>query len=108
MALYFDFSAMDRGGQYRSLQAAQTFIRTQMTSTDSLSILRITNGSVDVLQDFTADRNRLLSIVETMVVGETRNGLPGRVTPAPSIQAQHLDRTIVNSTYSTPIGSLPL
>ncbi len=25
---------------------------------------------MDVLQDFTADRNRLLSILETMVVGE--------------------------------------
>ncbi len=32
--------------------------------------MRYNGGSVDILQDFTADRNRLLSILETMVVGE--------------------------------------
>jgi VWFA-related protein len=37
---------------------------------DLVSIMRYNGGSVDILQDFTADRNRLLSILETMVVGE--------------------------------------
>ena len=41
-----------------------------MTAVDLVSILRYSGGSVDVLQDFTADRNRLLSILETMIVGE--------------------------------------
>src|SRR6202044_2829354 len=46
------------------------FIRTQMTTVDQVAILRYSGGSVDVLQDFTADRNHLLSILETLVVGE--------------------------------------
>ena len=78
MALYFDLSAMSQADQYRALQAAQTFIRTQMTSADSVSILRFNNGSVDVLQDFTSDRNRLLSILGTMVVGENQEWATGQ------------------------------
>ena len=54
----------------RALSAAEQFVRTQMTTVDLVSILRYQGGSVDILQDFTADRNRLLSILETMVVGE--------------------------------------
>jgi VWFA-related protein len=70
LAIYFDMSAMPPGDQLRALSAAEKFIRTQITEVDLVSILRYQGGSVDVLQDFTADRNRLLSILETMVVGE--------------------------------------
>jgi len=70
LALYFDMSAMPPPDQMRALIAAQKFIRTQMTSADLVSILRYSGSSVDVLQDFTDDRNRLLSILETLVVGE--------------------------------------
>ena len=61
---------MNPADQLRALTAAQQFIRTQMTTVDLVSILRYQGGSVDILQDFTADRKRLLSIVETMIVGE--------------------------------------
>jgi VWFA-related protein len=70
LALYFDMSAMRPADQLRALHAAEQFIRTQMTSVDLVSIMRYNSASVDVLQDFTADRNRLLSILETMIVGE--------------------------------------
>jgi len=70
LALYFDMSAMSPPDQLRALAAAQQFIRTQMTTVDLVSILRYQGGAVDILQDFTADRNKLLSIVETMIVGE--------------------------------------
>jgi VWFA-related protein len=70
LALYFDMSAMPPGDQLRALSAAEKFIRTQMTSADLVSILRYQGGSVDVLQDFTADRNHLLSILQTLIVGE--------------------------------------
>jgi VWFA-related protein len=70
LALYFDMSAMPEPDQLRALTAAEKFIRTQMTASDLVSILRYAGSSVDVLQDFTADRSRLLSILETMVVGE--------------------------------------
>src|SRR6202142_1403352 len=70
LALYFDMTAMQPVEQMRALAAAKNFIRTQMTSADLLSILRYQGAAVEVLQDFTADRSRLLSIVETMIVGE--------------------------------------
>jgi VWFA-related protein len=70
MALYFDMSAMRPADQLRALAAAEKFIRTQMATSDLISIMRYSGGAVDVLQDFTADRNRLLSILETLVVGE--------------------------------------
>ncbi len=70
LALYFDMSAMRPADQLRALTAAEKFLRTQMTTVDLVSILRYQGGSVDVLQDFTADRNKLLSILQTLVIGE--------------------------------------
>jgi VWFA-related protein len=75
LALYFDMSAMRPQDQYRALTAAEKFIRTQMTEVDLVSILRYSGGAVDVLQDFTADRNKLLSILQTMIVGEGQEGI---------------------------------
>jgi VWFA-related protein len=70
LALYFDMMAMPPGDQLRALAAAEKFIRTQMTPADLLAILRYSGGAVDVLQDFTGDHDRLLSIIQTMLVGE--------------------------------------
>ena len=70
IALYFDFTTMQSADQYRALAAAEKFIRTQMTAVDLVSLLRYSGGAVDVLQDFSSDRNKLLSILETLVVGE--------------------------------------
>ena len=69
IALYFDMTALPPQDQMRALSAAETFVRTQMTAADLISILEFNGGSVAVLQDFTADRNRLLSILQTLVVG---------------------------------------
>jgi VWFA-related protein len=70
LAFYFDMSAMRPADQLRALSAAEQFVRTQMTSADLISILRYQGSSVDILQDFTDDRNKLLSILTTLVVGE--------------------------------------
>jgi VWFA-related protein len=83
LALYFDMTALPPADQMRALDAAEKFVRTQMTTVDLVSIMRYQGGSVDILQDFTADRNRLLSILETMVVGEGQ-GLEGTTDDASS------------------------
>jgi VWFA-related protein len=70
LAFYFDMTAMPPGDQLRALTAAETFVRKQMRPQDLIAIFRYQGGSVDVLTDFTADRDHLLSILETMVVGE--------------------------------------
>lgn len=70
LALYFDLSAMPPEDQIRALAAAEKFVRSQMTASDLIAVMRFGGGSVDILQDFTADRNRILSILQTMIVGE--------------------------------------
>jgi VWFA-related protein len=70
LALYFDMTSMPAADQLRALEAAQKFLQTQMTAADLVAILRYEGGAVEVLQDFTADRERLLSIISTIAVGE--------------------------------------
>jgi VWFA-related protein len=70
LAMYFDMTAMRPEDQIRALAAAEKFVRTQMTEADRVALLRYTGGGVDVLHDFTADRSALLSILETLAVGE--------------------------------------
>lgn len=73
LALYFDLSAMMPPDQIRALDAARKFVRTQMSSEDLVAVLVYSGGAVQVLQDFSGDRQRLLNILETLVVGEDEN-----------------------------------
>jgi len=73
LAFYFDMSAMPETDQVRALAAAIKFIQTQMTPSDLMALLVYQSGAVQVLQDFTADRERLVSIVKTLIVGEDQN-----------------------------------
>ncbi len=71
MVFYFDMAGMPNpADQQRALIAAEKFVREDLTAADLVCIMRYQGASVDTLQDFTADRSRLLSILETMVVGE--------------------------------------
>ncbi len=70
LALYFDMTAMPPPDQLRALDAATKFIKKQMTPADLVAILQYAGGSVQVAQDFTADRERLLGIIQTMIVGD--------------------------------------
>jgi len=73
LALYFDLSAMAPPDQLRALNAAKKFIRSNMTGADLMAIMQYSGGAVQVLQDFTADRAKLESIIQTMIVGEDEN-----------------------------------
>jgi VWFA-related protein len=70
LAMYFDMSNMPPADQLRALTAGTKFVREQMSPADQVAIMRYSGGSVDVLSDFTSDRNRLLSVLETLAVGE--------------------------------------
>lgn len=70
LVLYFDLTSLAPIEQQRSYKAAMEFIREQMTPSDLIALMRYRGGSMEVLQDFTSDRNRLLSIVSTLSVGE--------------------------------------
>src|SRR5262249_46662892 len=73
LAMYFDMSAMPPGDQIRAFTAAQKFVRTQMTPADLVAIMMYAGGAVQVLEDFTADRERLLSTLQTLIIGEDEN-----------------------------------
>lgn len=70
LALYFDMTAMPQSDQLRSLSAAETFIAKTMTPEDLMCIMRYNGASVDVLSEFTDDKDKLQSILETIIVGE--------------------------------------
>ncbi len=73
LALYFDMSAMPVPDQLRAFTAAQKFVRIQLTPADLVAVLMYRSGAVQVLQDFTSDRDRLETIIETLIVGEDQN-----------------------------------
>ncbi|MEO8126771.1 MAG: VWA domain-containing protein [Bryobacteraceae bacterium] len=73
LALYFDMTAMPPQDQSRAIGAAQQFIRKQMTAADLVAIMVYSGGEVMVHEDFTGDRERLLSTLQTMIAGEDEN-----------------------------------
>jgi VWFA-related protein len=72
LVLYFDLTAMPPSDQLRAITAAEKFIRTEMTPADRMALMRFDGGAVRVMSDFSADRERLDSILQTMIVGEAQ------------------------------------
>src|SRR6202789_2037847 len=72
LVLYFDLTAMPPSDQLRAITAAEKFIRTEMTPADRMALMRFDGGAVRVMSDFTDDRGRLDSILQTMIVGEAQ------------------------------------
>ena len=69
VVLFFEMTSMQAPDQLRALDAAQKFIATQLGPADMICLMRHAGAGVEVLQDFTADRGRLLSVVATMAAG---------------------------------------
>lgn len=70
LVLYFDMSAMPIPDQLRALAAARKFVLTQMTRSDLMAMMKYSDGSVRVLQDFTDSKDLLNQQIETLIVGE--------------------------------------
>jgi VWFA-related protein len=69
LALYFDMSMSDVV-RFRALQAAQTFIETQMTGPDLVAIITYSDGAVRIRQDFTDDQAALQKTILALFDGE--------------------------------------
>jgi VWFA-related protein len=80
LALYFDMSAMPPGDQLRAFTAARKFVQTQMGPADLMALMTFSGGAVQVRQDFTDDRDRLLSLIETLIVGEDQDAVDDNST----------------------------
>ena len=59
--------------QLHALDAANAFIKKQMSPSDMMAIMQYNGTGVEVLQDFTGDKDKLLSIIATLVAGEADN-----------------------------------
>ena len=82
LALYFDMTAMQLPDQVRAFAAARKFVKSQMTAADLVAIMTFSGGAVRVLQDFTADRERLDATLQTLIIGEDENAPPLANDPA--------------------------
>ena len=73
LAIYFDMTSMQILDQLHALDAATTFVKKQMSPSDMMAIMQYTGTGVEVLQDFTDDKEKLLTIIATLVAGEADN-----------------------------------
>jgi VWFA-related protein len=78
LALFFDNSSLQQGDQVRARDAAIKFLSTQMTSSDLVSIM-IYSNKLQVVEDFTNNRERLLDTIRKMNLFEG-NELAGDFT----------------------------
>ncbi len=70
LALFFDFSSMQPPEQIRAQQAALKFLNQQMTASDLVAILTFSNR-LRVVQEFTDDRELLMSEIQAFRPGES-------------------------------------
>jgi VWFA-related protein len=70
IAMFFDLSSMQPAEQIRARDAAVKFIDTQMTASDTVSIMTLTN-ELRVVQEFTNDRETLLTAIQGLRVGDS-------------------------------------
>jgi VWFA-related protein len=73
LVLFFDQAGMPVADQYRAQQSALKFLNTQMTKSDLVSVMSYTTD-LNVLQDFTGDRDQLVDVIRKKIsIGE--NGM---------------------------------
>ena len=70
LVLFFDFSSMQPPEQIRAQQSALKFLTEQMTASDMVAIMTL-GASVQVVQDFTDDRDRLTRVIKGFHIGDS-------------------------------------
>ncbi|HXF26687.1 MAG TPA: VWA domain-containing protein, partial [Bryobacteraceae bacterium] len=70
IVMFFDFSSMQPAEQIRAIKAAEKFLATQMTASDAVSIM-VFGSSLKTVQDFTADRDLLISTLNRFHIGDS-------------------------------------
>ena len=70
IVMLFDFSSMQPQEQIRSVDAAIKFLSVQMTTSDLVSIM-VFGTDLKTVQDFTADRDLLISTLHAFHVGDS-------------------------------------
>lgn len=79
LAMFFDMTTMPQFDQLRAVEQATKFIKEQMTSSDLVQIMSY-GTKLNVLQEFTADREALLNTLNHMIIGEGADLAGGAAT----------------------------
>jgi VWFA-related protein len=97
LVLFFDLASMPVADQLRAQLAAVKFLRTQMTESDMVAVMTYSTA-LTVLQDFTADRDRLLDVIKGLDIADTgmSNGSTGDDSEADSGAAYSEDSSEFN------------
>ena len=69
MVMFFDMTSMPIQDQMRAQTAALKFLNTQMTKSDLMAIMTFSTD-INVLQDFTDDRDLLAADIKKLTIGE--------------------------------------
>ena len=69
IVMLFDFSSMEQPEQIRAVDAALKFLNAKMTASDLVSIM-VFGSSLKTVQDFTGDRDLLISKIRGFHIGE--------------------------------------
>ena len=69
MVLFFDMTSMPIPDQIRAQTAAEKFLKTQITKSDLVAIMTFSND-INVVEDFTDDRDLLLKDIKKLTIGE--------------------------------------
>jgi VWFA-related protein len=70
IAMFFDLSSMQPAEQIRAREAAVKFIDTQMTASDMVEVMTLTN-ELRVVQEFSNDRETLLTAIQSLRIGDS-------------------------------------
>jgi VWFA-related protein len=70
VAMLFDFSTMAVGEQIRVQKSALDFIRTGLKPADLVTVMFASTGPVEVVQDFTDDKDLLETAIKKFRIGE--------------------------------------
>lgn len=70
IVMLFDFSSMEPAEQIRSRDSAIKFLKTQMTKSDSVSIM-VFGDELKTVLDFTADRDLLINTINKFRIGDS-------------------------------------
>ena len=69
MVMFFDMTSMPIQDQIRAQDSAVKFIKTQITPSDLVAIMKF-SSDVNVVEDFTDDRDKLIKDIKGLTIGE--------------------------------------
>jgi VWFA-related protein len=92
LVLFFDLAGMSVSEQLRTQQAALQFLNARITGSDLVAVMTYVTD-LNVLQDFSDDRDRLTAVIKALPIGENgqSNGSTGDVSEGDSGSAYTAD-----------------